>query len=64
LAKDEKVTIVYIGAIDAVEVRMPDGTNRVKRRDDELETTPEHAASLLEQDINWRAAPASKKKEA
>jgi hypothetical protein len=32
LAKDEKVTIVYIGAIDGVEVRLPDGTNRVVRR--------------------------------
>jgi hypothetical protein len=64
LAKDEKVTIVYIGSIDEVDVPMPDGTRATVARNEELEVPAAFAARLLEQDINWRAAPASKKKEA
>lgn len=55
--------VYYIGHSRAgVVVAMPDGLARQVDHGAALETTDEHAASLLEQTDNWSATPPGKAK--
>lgn len=56
-------SVYYIGPSSAgVDVPMPDGLLRHVERGAALETTAEHAASLLKQQDNWSATPPGKAK--
>lgn len=51
----------YIGRHDAVEVDLPDGGGfTVAREEDTPDLPADFAASLLEQDANWKTAGADK----
>jgi len=49
-------TLIYVGPHEAVEVPLPDGRSPVVENGGTLETSDEHAASLLEQPSNWQPA--------
>lgn len=55
--------ILYVGAHDAVVVYLPDGGETKVARNELLDTTPEHAAALLDQPLNWKPAPRAPKTE-
>ena len=48
------VKITYVGPHLAVELERPDGSVAEVEHGGTLETTPEHAEALLEQESNWR----------
>lgn len=55
--------VYYIGhSLTGVTVAMPDGSPRHVDHGGALETTAEHAESLLEQPDNWSATPPGKAK--
>ena len=53
--------LTYVGPHDGVELMLPDGGIATVARGDHLETTPDHAAALLEQPTNWQPAAPDKK---
>lgn len=55
------VTVIYTGRHGAVQVPCPDGRVPDVQWGDELVTTADHAASLLEQKDNWKRAPRARK---
>lgn len=56
-------TVYYIGhSRDGVVVAMPDGEAQQVDQGGALETTAEHAKSLLQQSDNWTATPPGKAK--
>lgn len=54
----------YVGPHDGVDVPRPDGSIITVQRGDDLDTSADHAATLLEQAENWEATtrPAKGKK--
>jgi hypothetical protein len=59
-----ETTLTYVGRYDAIELRRPDGSREIVERGEQFTTTPDHAASLLTQDGEWKSAsPAAKTKE-
>ena len=54
-------TVKYVGPHEAVTVVLPDGREPVVVRGGALETSDDHAKSLLEQATNWEAIPDTKK---
>ncbi len=60
-----KSVVRYVGPHDGVELNLPDGRVAEVAHGELLETTPEHAAALLEQASNWEPAkPSAKAKNA
>ena len=56
-------SVWYIGpSLAGVDVAMPDGLAAHVAHGGELETTEDHAKSLLQQSDNWRASAPSKAK--
>lgn len=55
--------IRYVGPHVAVELERPDGTTAEVNHGAELETTTDHAESLLEQESNWQPIPKPKTSE-
>lgn len=63
MGKKDTQTVRYVGRYDKVEVPLPDGGRAHVEHGEGLVTTPEHAASLLEQKGEWEQAKAAPEKE-
>ncbi len=62
-SKRQTESIRYIGRYDAVELWCPDGRRETVNNGGTLDTTAEHAASLLTQEGEWEPAKAAPEKE-
>lgn len=56
--------VIYTGRHGAVDLPLPDGTEPTVKWGDVIDVPADFAASLLEQQDNWAAAPAAAKPKA
>ena len=52
-------SVVYVGPIDAVSLRLPDGSTPTVAHGEAIEVPEDFAARLCEQAGSWEAAPAA-----